>query len=223
MKTKRFQGKMEVKGTGETGEFRAVFATLNVIDKDREVTTMGAFQEGQAVRIAYWGHRWGDLPVGRGVIHANETEAWVDGQFFMNTTAGRETYETVKGLGELQEWSYGFDVDRSRQGEFAGQQVTFLDGLTVYEVSPVMLGAGIDTRTVEIKGDGTRMGADESGTEILRSAHAGRDMRGAHAGRDREGGIEAAKGDEGQAGNSEPSGARPVVVLLEIEIELMEV
>lgn len=219
MKTKRFQGKMEVKEEGAPGSFRAVFATLNVIDSDREVTTPGAFQEGQAVRIAYWGHRWGDLPVGRGVIHANETEAWVDGQFFMNTTAGRETYETVKGLGELQEWSYGFDVDRSRQGEFAGQTVTFLDGLTVYEVSPVMLGAGVDTRTVEIKGDeGRRPSAGDERRGTPGGDEGGQDEGGQDRGQAGEG-----SSHQGGAAHGEPSGASPAVVLSEIEIELMEV
>ena len=152
MKTKTFRAAMEIKADGQPGEFRAVFSTFNMVDKDGDVTLPGAFQDDAAVRISYWGHRWQDLPVGRGVIHQDEKQAWVDGRFFLDTLAGKETYQTVKNLGELQEWSYGYDVLGSEQGKFQDQDVRFLKELEVAEVSPVMLGAGIDTRTEAIKG-----------------------------------------------------------------------
>jgi HK97 family phage prohead protease len=152
MKTKTFRAAMQVKADGQPGEFRAVFSTLNVIDLDGDVTLPGAFKESAAVRISYWGHRWQDLPVGKGLIHSDEKQAWVDGQFFLDTVAGKETYQTVKNLGELQEWSYGYDVLQSSQGQFDNQDVRFLKELEVAEVSPVMLGAGVDTRTERIKG-----------------------------------------------------------------------
>jgi len=152
MKTKTFRAAMEIKADGQPGEFRAVFSTLNVIDKDGDVTLPRAFKDGAPVRISYWGHRWQDLPVGRGVIHADDKQAWVDGQFFMDTQAGKETYQTVKNLGDLQEWSYGYEILQSSQGQFEDQDVRFLKELEVPEVSPVMLGAGIDTHTESIKG-----------------------------------------------------------------------
>jgi len=96
MKMKRFVSPIEFKADGEEGEFRAVFSRLNVIDHDGEVTLPGAFEDGQAVRVSYWGHRWRDLPVGRGVIHADEEKAWVDGRFFLDTEGGKETYLTVR-------------------------------------------------------------------------------------------------------------------------------
>lgn len=136
---------------GTAGEFRAVFSTFNVIDKDGDVTLPGAFAKGQEVRIAQWGHNWGALPVGKGVIDFNETDAWVDGQFFLDTIAGLDSYKTVKNLGGLQEWSYGFAVKSRHEGQVDGVDVRFLDALDVFEVSPVMLGAGIDTRTEFVK------------------------------------------------------------------------
>lgn len=153
MKTKTFRGPVVFKadGDGQPGEFHAVFSTLNAIDADGDVTLPGAFEDGQKVRISYWGHRWEDLPVGRGEIHASDQEAWVDGAFFLNTQAGKETYETVKGLGELQEWSYGFDILDAEPGMVGGQEVRLLKRLDVHEVSPVMLGAGVGTRTTGIK------------------------------------------------------------------------
>ena len=196
MLKKTYRSAIEVKEDGQPGEFRAVFSTFNVIDHDGDVTRQGAFKDGQAVRISYWGHRWMDLPVGRGEIHQDEEKAWVDGRFFLDTDAGKETYQTVKNLGELQEWSYGFDIDKASPGVFDGQDVQFLEALTVYEVSPVMLGAGIGTRTEAIKGkekeDAGDGDSDNAGT------------------------------DEGEAGDGKPSGPPPQVVSAIVEIDLME-
>lgn len=160
MKQKTFDAPIELKADGEPGEFKAVFSTFNVVDHDQDVTLPGAFTDGEKVRISYWGHRWQDLPAGRGVIHQDEEKAWVEGRFFMDTEAGRETYLTVKNLGELQEWSYGFDIQEADYGVFEEQEVQFLRRLKVYEVSPVMLGAGIGTGTTDIK---TRPDDDDEG------------------------------------------------------------
>jgi HK97 family phage prohead protease len=148
--TKRLAFKLE---PGDQGTFQATFATFNVIDHDGDVTIPGAFTTGEAVRIAGWGHNWNMPPIGRGVIDQDESRAWVDGAFFLDTAAGLDTYLTVKHLGELQEWSYGFDIKKWSMGEFGEppDHVRFLEDMRVIEVSPVMLGAGIDTRTDAIK------------------------------------------------------------------------
>jgi HK97 family phage prohead protease len=151
MKTKTFKAPIELKEDGEKGEFTAIFSRFNVIDKDQDVTLPNAFKDGQEVRISYWGHRWQDLPVGRGVIQSDDEKAWVKGRFFLDTEAGHETYKTVKNLEELQEWSYGFDIKEAESGTFEGEDVRFLRKLEVFEISPVLLGAGIDTGTTSIK------------------------------------------------------------------------
>jgi hypothetical protein len=153
MVTKLYRAPFDLKlldGAPE-GTFRATFATLNVIDKDGDVTLPGAFIQGQPVKIAAWGHAWGDLTVGKGAIASDDQTAWVDGQFNLNTMAGREHYETVKFNGPEQEWSYGFEITNSSPGQFDSQDVRFLRALNVFECSPVMLGAGVGTRTDEIK------------------------------------------------------------------------
>jgi len=156
---KTYRARMEFKEDGEPGTFSAVFSTLNVIDHDRDVTLPGAFEENAPAPIAAWNHDWNELPVGRGEIHETEsvghpkvTEARMDGRFFLDTLAGKEHYLTVKALGELQEWSYSFDILEHEYGKMDDQDVRFLKHLKVHEVSPVMLGAGIDTRTLDIKG-----------------------------------------------------------------------
>jgi HK97 family phage prohead protease len=162
---------LELKADAEGG-FRAVFSTFNVIDRDGDVTIPGAFTSGQAVRIAAWGHNWGALPVGKGVIDQDSEKAWVDGEFFLDTSAGADTYKTVKSLGPLQEWSYGFDVRKSSEGDFDGRRVTYLEELDVFEVSPVLLGAGIGTHTEAIKAAPDPLTLDELVKQLAAQAEA---------------------------------------------------
>ena len=145
--------RFEIKDTAR-GEVTAVFATLNVVDRDGDVTVAGAFEEGAPVRISAYGHTsWsGALPVGKGTIRTVGDQAILDGQFFLDTTAGRDTFTVVKELGELGEWSYGFDILDYGHGTQNGQPVRVLKRLRVFEVSPVLLGAGIGTRTLAAKG-----------------------------------------------------------------------
>lgn len=148
--------RVEIKDAAK-GEVEAVFATLNTKDKDNDVTPPGAFTDGAPVRISAFGHKsWeGALPVGKGTIREIGNEAVFKGQFFMNTTSGRDTFEVVKQMledgGPGMEWSYGYTVKDSEQGEFKGESVRFLKELEVHEVSPVMQGAGVGTRTVGVK------------------------------------------------------------------------
>lgn len=137
----------------EKGAFAAVFATLNVVDHDGDVIPNGAIEDGAKVRISAYNHSsWGGaLPVGKGTIHEVDNELHVEGEFFQNTTVGRDTYETVKGLDDLTEWSFGFDVLESERATMDGEQVNKLTKLKVFEVSPVLLGAGVGTRTLEVK------------------------------------------------------------------------
>jgi HK97 family phage prohead protease len=143
---------LELKQDGaEEGAVTAIFSTFNVIDKDGDVTLPGAFEDAAPVIISAWGHAWEDLPVGSGAIKADPDRALLDGRFFMDTTHGLDTYRTIKGLAGLQEWSYGYDVLDSEDGQLNGQSVRFLKKLHVYEVSPVMVGAGIGTGTLDMK------------------------------------------------------------------------
>jgi len=152
MERKTYQAQIEFKqDADQTGEFRAEFATLNVVDHDGDVTEPGAFQAGQQTLIEAWNHNYAELPVGKGVIHEEGDKAVIDGKFFLNTEGGLQHYRTVKAIGAMQEWSYTFDIEDSAPGVFNGQDVRFLRKLDVWGVAPVQRGAGIDTRTTDIK------------------------------------------------------------------------
>lgn len=149
--------RVEIKDESK-GLIKAVFSTFNVMDSDRDVTPPGAFEDGAAVRISAYGHAsWdGALPVGKGTIRQTAKEAILEGEFFMGTLHGRDTFETVKAMSEagLQEWSFGYDAVEYSFGEHNGQRVRFLNKLKVHEVSPVLVGAGVNTRTLSAKSAG---------------------------------------------------------------------
>ena len=155
---------METKSLGieikdaEKGIVRAVFARTGEVDKHKDYTLPGAFGE-QRVRVSAYGHtstKSGALPVGRGVIREEDNLAVADLQFFLNTSAGREHFEVIKEMGDLQEWSYGFAV--RQVGEVTDEirqkgADRVLARLEVHEVSPVLVGAGFNTQTLAVKSD----------------------------------------------------------------------
>lgn len=146
---------VEIKDADQ-GRVTAVFSTFNVVDSDGDITVKDAIKDGTSVRISAYNHgSWqGALPVGKGVIRNMGNQAVLEGQFFMNTTHGRDTFEVVKQLADQQQWSYGFDVvDFEQPDEEAksGGAKRILKELNVHEVSPVMIGAGVGTRTVAVK------------------------------------------------------------------------
>lgn len=142
----------------EKGEVEAVFSTFNLIDHDGDVTVPGAFEDGAEVIISAYGHSsWhGELPVGKGTIKQTTKDARLLGQFFLDTVGGKETFSVVKQLGKKQEWSYGFDIKGTgavdELPENLRQAERVLTKLHVFEVSPVLVGAGVDTRTERVKG-----------------------------------------------------------------------
>lgn len=151
----------------ETGQIELAFAQLNVVDSDGDVTLPGAFPSGKSVPMSAYGHTsWdGALPTGKGVITEQGDWAVFMGAFLMGTDQGKNTYATVKEMGELQEYSYGYQPVKFSFGERAGKQVRFLEQLDVFEVSPVLRGAGVGTHTLAIKSGAP--GSDASYAEQL--------------------------------------------------------
>lgn len=142
---------------GAQGEFVASFATLDVVDKDGDVIVSGALGDlkdgmvGQKVKISSWGHKWDQLPTGRGEIYEQDGRLYCQGKFFLDTPHGLAEYQTVKALGELCEWSFGFHIEVAEPGQVENRPVRFIKRVRVFEVSPVLEGAGVDTHTVQIK------------------------------------------------------------------------
>lgn len=143
----------------KTGEVKAVFSVFNDVDSDGDVVVPGAVKsgfKGGSVPMV-WSHKW-DMPIGKGVISQDNDMATFTGSFFMDTESGKEAYNLVKNMGDLQQWSFGFRVNDSEYGKFQkdgkdDEDVRYLKDLSVYEVSPVLVGANQDTFTMAIKSD----------------------------------------------------------------------
>lgn len=136
----------------DAGSIELAFAQFNVIDADGDVTLPGAFPVKNVPMSAYGHTSWdGALPVGRGTISESGDWAIFKGQFFMDTIAGRDTHATLKGLGELAEFSYGYNVLLGEPGTFDGKRVRILKSLDPFEVAPVLKGSGVGTHIRAIK------------------------------------------------------------------------
>jgi HK97 family phage prohead protease len=138
------------------GSLTATFSRFNVVDLDGDVTLSTAFTDGQPVPMV-WAHDW-TRPVGKGAIRVLPDRAVFEGAFFLDTADGLNAYRTVKNMADLQQYSYGYDPVGKRLGEFEGRPVRFLERLEVFEVSPVLVGAGVGTGTDGIKGAGLSFG-----------------------------------------------------------------
>jgi GNAT superfamily N-acetyltransferase len=151
---KRF-GSFEVKDAAR-GEVEAVFATIGVTDHDKDIIRPSAIKHGAKVIVSSYGHDavFGKRPAGKGHIFIDGNKAGVRAKMFLNTTDGRETFEVLKEMGEDQEWSFGFvviDEEPPTEAERKSGARRALTKLDSFEVSPVIRGAGIGTRTLAVK------------------------------------------------------------------------
>lgn len=143
----------------EEGGFRAVFSTMGVIDRQGDLTLPGAFGR-QEVLIGGYNHAAWDrgadaLPIGIGTIYERGSEGIVEGEFDLEDDAAAKTYHKIKYLtdkGHVQEWSYSLPEIDYEYRDVDGQRARVLRKIRVNEVSPVLRGAGIDTRLLEVKG-----------------------------------------------------------------------
>ena len=151
---------LNIKEEGDDkGAVEAVFSVFGNVDSDGDVVVPGAvksgFKDTQVPMV--FAHKW-DQPIGKGSIVQDDEKAVFKGSFFMETEAGKEAYNLVKSMGDLQQWSFGFRVDDSEVAPFKKSDepgdeydVRYLKELTVYEVSPVLVGANQETYTLAIK------------------------------------------------------------------------
>ncbi len=136
----------------EKGTFEAVFATTEVVDLDNDKIKKGAIGKQDVIISSYQHSSWnGELPVGKGKVFEKGNEAIVKGTFFLKTMSGKDHYETIKSIGKNQQWSFALqNVDWTYVKE-NDELFREIKKVTIPEVCPVMKGAGINTRLLDIK------------------------------------------------------------------------
>ena len=137
------------------GEVTAVIATLNVIDRQGDVILPKAIGE-QQVRMSAYGHgSWPELggqwPVGKGRVYEKGEEAVFEGRMFMGLKHAADTFNLVREMGDMQEWSFSLQDVVGEKGRKDDREVQFIKGVSVRECCPVWAGAGIATRTLTAK------------------------------------------------------------------------
>lgn len=143
-----------VKQLTEAGELEVVFATLGVVDLDGDLTEPGAFGE----QIAHFvpAHSWGSPQIGKVKISEEGDKAIGRAKINLRMNSGKEWYEALKFDFEetgpsIQEYSYGFEIEESGERMVDGRTVRLLKKVKVFEVSPVIRGAGVGTGTLALK------------------------------------------------------------------------
>lgn len=144
-----------VKAPADDGKGQVIFATLGVVDKDGDLTEPGAFGRQTAHLLPM--HVWNDADtpfIGVANIREANARAIADIELNMDLQRGRDWRSSLKFAldhGKTIEWSYGFDIIDSEMRTVDGEQIRVLKKLKVHEVSPVVIGAGVGTRTVSVK------------------------------------------------------------------------
>jgi hypothetical protein len=136
------------------GQVTAILAELDKVDHDGDLYTAETFTEGAELAISPYNHStmYGTtIPVGKGVLHVEQSYIWVEAQYFLENESAREAFTVVKQMGASQQWSWGFksvDAEPILMGE---RQVNLIKKAEVFEASPVVRGASIGSRTMTAK------------------------------------------------------------------------
>lgn len=154
MRLERKRFRAEVKAASDAGDFEAVIATLGVIDHDGDMIAPGVF--GGAVVSVVPNHDHSSIPLGKARIEERGNLAVAVGKFNLDIRAAKDWYSALKfdlANGDpVQEWSFGFQILQKMDEISDGKRVRVLQRLDTMEVSPVLRGAGMGTRTVAVKG-----------------------------------------------------------------------
>lgn len=176
---------IEAGADGDTAErrLRAKFTSFGseFIDAYGDVINKKALDDYDGAEVAMvWSHDWTKM-IGKGKIEVGKGYATWDGVFF-DTDAGRDAYETVKAMGGLMQYSWGFRVKEARPIDQDGKPIlnpseywwgpVEVMKAQPYEVSPVLVGANPGTGTLSIKAD--ELTADADGNVALTAEQLGR-------------------------------------------------
>lgn len=142
----------------EAGKGRARIAQLSAIDKDGDTYAKGAFtwkQGGGQWVMMIPAHNKQAMPFGKAWLTEEGDFAVADFTLNLDTQAGKDWHAALlfdlKNGTPVQEWSYGFQTLKAARVTREGKQARELQKLDVFEISPVLRGAGERTGTLGLK------------------------------------------------------------------------
>jgi len=147
-----------IKAAGEDGTFEATIATFGEIDKDGDIVERGAF--GSATVSVLPSHDSMSVPLGKASVEERGDLAIAVGRFNLEIEAARDWSAALKfdldNAPSVQEWSWGFTPTEFSFEQRDGDQIRILSKVDLREVSPVLRGASVGTRTISAKGEESR-------------------------------------------------------------------
>jgi|GEM_PF-3054194 len=177
-----------IKALGAEGAGQARIATLSAVDGDGDTYAPGAFAGedggGQTVKVLA-AHEWGTVPIGKARVYERGDEALADFKLNLESPTAREWYAALKfdldaersGGQPVQEWSYGFRIADSGIEMRNGERVRVLKRVKVHEISPVVLGAGVNTATLALKAERRRAEREDAArANRTKAAMSARDL-----------------------------------------------
>ena len=126
-----------------------VFAKIGEPDHDDDVWQQGSIGQ-QDCLMSQWGHSiWrGTTPIGKVKCREENGYGVAEVEFNPEVQAAVETWATLKFAPELVEVSVGFMIPEYTYGEGMIRNILKAD---IYEISPVMRGAGTETGVLSVK------------------------------------------------------------------------
>lgn len=144
------------------GIIEAYVSFFGNVDSYGDVVEKGAFAESIAKHFprypkGVWAHDW-TQPIAKTLeIKEDDQGLYVKGQLLLDIQKAKEAYILIKE-GVVTDFSFGYEVDEAVIDESTG--VRLLKKLTIYEWSPVLVGANDRATLLRVKGDGQEISED---------------------------------------------------------------
>lgn len=161
---------IEIKNIEDTGKISGYGAIFNNIDLVKDKIQKGAFTktllEKDIKEIYFLRQHNRDVIIGEfNDIHEDENGLYVEGKFFLDTTAGKDAYRLAK-KGVLNSFSIGYIAKDFGYEEIEGEEIRDLKSVELLEVSLVIMPANKLAKVTEIKSEVNEIIVDDKESEI---------------------------------------------------------
>jgi hypothetical protein len=133
---------------------RVILATLGVLDHDHDILVPGLMHRAEVPATILGAHEFKAVPLGRSLIR--EVNGTLQADLDFNTSGPGEdwfralTHDFRHEWPSVQEFSFAFRVLEHESGLVENQRVRFLKKIAIFECSPVVMGASINSGTPAI-------------------------------------------------------------------------
>lgn len=149
----------------QQGIIEAYVSIFGNVDSYGDIVVKGAFADSLAKYFprypkGVWAHDW-TQPIAK-TLEAKEDERglYIKAQLLLDIQKAKEAYVLIKE-GVVTDFSFGYEVE-DFQMDFE-QGIRYLKKLTIYEWSPVLVGANSSATLVGVKNDGQIIEEQETG------------------------------------------------------------